>query len=241
MASIAKYVTDPEVKSILKQKDDGKKGEHGGIGTTATRASIIEKLKERGYLEDVKGKIRSTEKARAFYHLLPSEIRGADVTARWWLIQQDIAEGMADVNALQESVVEVFNAHKETAYVGASIAVGGTAVGKCPICGADVVQRKGRESGKPYYTCSTNRSEQQEDGTFKQLAGCGFKLAVWCGKRFTAKQAASLLAGKAVPLKGCISKRTGKPFDCKVRLKKDGSIEPIFDSKPKGKYKKNGR
>ena len=145
------------------------------------------------------------------------------------------------MNALQESVVEVFNAHKETAYVGASIAVGGTAVGKCPICGADVVQRKGRESGKPYYTCCTNRSEQQEDGTFKQLAGCGFKLAVWCGKRFTAKQAASLLAGKAVPLKGCISKRTGKPFDCKVKLKKDGTIEPIFDSKPKGKCKKNGR
>ena len=241
MASIAKYVTDPEVRAILKQKDDGKKGEHGGIGTTATRASIIEKLKDRGYIEDVKGKIRSTEKGRAFYRVLPPEISGADVTARWWLIQQDIAEGRADVNVMQQSVVEVFNAHRETAYVGVSIAVGGTAVGKCPICGADVVQRKGRESGKPYYTCSTNRSEQQEDGTFKQLAGCGFKLTVWCGKRFTAKQAASLLAGMAVPLKGCISKRTGKPFDCKVRLKGDGSIEPIFDSKPKGKYKKNGR
>lgn len=238
MASIAKYVTDPDVQAVLKQKDDGKKGEHGGIGTTATRASIIEKLKTRGYLEDVKGKIRSTEKGRAFYRVLPPEISGADVTARWWLIQQDIAEGRVDVNALQESVIEVFNAHRETAYVGASIAIGGTAVGKCPICGAGVVQKKGRESGKPYYTCSTNRSEQQEDGTFKQLAGCGFKLTVWCGKRFTAKQAASLLEGKAVPLKGCKSKRTGKPFDCKVRLKKDGSIEPIFDSKPKGKSSK---
>lgn len=173
MASIAKYVTDPEVAEILKRKDDGKKGEHGGIGTTATRASIIEKLKDRGYIEDVKGKIRSTEKGRAFYRVLPPEISGADVTARWWLIQQDIAEGRADVNALQESVVEVFNAHKETAYVGASIAVGGTAVGKCPICGADVVQKKGKESGKPYYTCSTNRSEQQEDGTYKALGHAG--------------------------------------------------------------------
>ena len=98
MASIAKYVTDPEVAEILKRKDDGKKGEHGGIGTTATRASIIEKLKDRGYIEDVKGKIRSTEKGRAFYRVLPPEISGADVTARWWLIQQDIAEGRADVN-----------------------------------------------------------------------------------------------------------------------------------------------
>ena len=237
MASIAKYVTDPEVKAILKQKDDGKKGEHGGIGTTATRASIIEKLKERGYLEDVKGKIRSTEKARAFYHLLPPEIRGADVTARWWLIQQDIAEGKANVNALQQSVIEVFKGHQDTAYVGASIAP----VGKCPICGADVVQKKGKESGKPYYTCSTNKSEPQEDGTWKQVAGCGFKLAVWCGKRLTAKQVAALLEGKIIELKGCKSKTTGKTFDCKAKLKKDGSIEPIFDSKPKGKYNKARR
>ena len=237
MASIAKYVTDPEVKAILKQKDDGKKGEHGGIGTTATRASIIEKLKERGYLEDVKGKIRSTDKARAFYHLLPSEIRGADVTARWWLIQQDIAEGKADVNSLQQSVIEVFKGHQDTAYVGASIAP----VGKCPICGADVVQKKGKESGKPYYTCSTNKSERQEDGTYNQLAGCGFMLSVWCGKRFTAKQASALLGGKTIELKGCKSKTTGKTFDCKAKLEKDGTIEPIFDSKPKGKYNKARR
>ena len=180
----------------------------------------------------MKGKIRSTEKARAFYHLLPPEIRGADVTARWWLIQQDIAEGKANVNTLQQSVIEVFKGHQDTAYVGASIAP----VGKCPICGADVVQKKGKESGKPYYTCSTNKSEPQEDGTWKQVAGCGFKLAVWCGKRLTAKQVAALLEGKIIELKGCKSKTTGKTFDCKAKLKKDGSIEPIFDSKPKGKY-----
>lgn len=240
MASIAKYVTDPEVAEILKRKDDGKKGEHGGIGTTATRASIIEKLKDRGYIEDVKGKIRSTEKGRAFYRVLPPEISGADVTARWWLIQQDIADGKADVNDLQRSVIEVFNGHRETAYVGASIAPKATVVGKCPLCGADVVQRKAK-SGKPFYTCSSNKSEKQEDGTWKQVAGCGFKLLGWCGKTFTPKQVASLLEGKAVPLKGCKSKTTGKTFDCKAKLKKDGTIEPMFDSKPKGKYNKARR
>lgn len=238
MASIAKYVTDPKVKAILKQKDDGKKGEHGGIGTTATRASIIEKLKERGYLEEVEKdktvQLRSTDKAKAFYHLLPPEIRGADVTARWWLIQQDIAEGKADVNDLQQSVIEVFKSHQDTAYIGASIA----AVGKCPVCGEDVIGRKSKKTGKMFYTCSSNRSEQQEDGTWKQIAGCGFKLMGWCGKTFTERQAASLLEGKAVSLKGCKSKTTGKTFDCKAKLKKDGSIEPIFDSKPKGSYGK---
>lgn len=222
MASIAKYVKDPEIREILKRKDDGKKGEHGGIGTTATRSSIIEGLKTRGYLEERKGKVRATDKAKAFYALLPPEIRGADVTARWWLIQQDIADGKADVNALQDSVIEVFNHHRETAYVGASIAgAGKTVVGKCPRCGKDVVK-----TGS-IYACSSIKNEKQEDGTWKEVAGCGFKLFGFCTKKFTEKQAASLLDGKAVSLRGCKSK-AGKTFDCKVVLQKDGSVEPIF-------------
>lgn len=222
MASIAKYVKDPEIREILKRKDDGKKGEHGGIGTTATRSSIIEGLKTRGYLEERKGKVRATDKAKAFYALLPPEIRGADVTARWWLIQQDIADGKADVNALQDSVIEVFNHHRETAYVGASIAgAGKTVVGKCPRCGKDVVKTG------TIYACSSIKNEKQEDGTWKEVAGCGFKLFGFCTKKFTEKQAASLLDGKAVSLRGCKSK-AGKTFDCTVVLQKDGSVEPIF-------------
>lgn len=233
MASIAKYVTDPEVKAILKKKDDGKKGEHGGIGTTATRAAIIEKLRERGYLEEKAGKIHSTAKARAFYHLLPPDIAGADVTARWWLIQQDIADGRADVNALQRNVVEVFRRHADTAYVGASIAPARTVVGQCPLCGADVLLLKSGKTGRPYCTCSSNKSERQEDGTWKQTGGCGFKLLAFCGKAFTEKQARALLAGQSVSLKGCTSK-AGKRFDCTLRLKADGSLEPGFDHRPKG-------
>ncbi len=41
MASIAKYVRDPEIARILKEKDAGKKGEHGGIGRSTTRARPI--------------------------------------------------------------------------------------------------------------------------------------------------------------------------------------------------------
>lgn len=234
MASIAKYVIDPKIKEILKRKDDGKKGEHGGIGTTATRSSIIEILKMRGYLEEVKGKLRSTEKARAFYSLLPPEIAGADVTARWWLIQQEIAEGKTNVNALQENVVEVFLGHKDTAYVGAQIGGDRTVVGKCPKCGQDVVK-----SGS-VYTCSSNRNEKQEDGSWNQISGCGFKLFPFCGKKFSEKQATALLVGNTVPLKGCKSK-SGKTFDCKVHLKKDGELELIFDRKSKGKYNKTRR
>lgn len=229
MASIAKYVTDPQTKAILKQKDDGKKGEHGGIGTTATRSDIIEKLKSRGFVEEQKGKLRSTPKGRAFYHLLPEDIKGADTTAKWWLIQQDIADGKLNPNAIQDNVVEVFRSHQGTAYVGASIpGREKPVVGACPLCGKDVVQ-----TGK-IYSCSSNRNEKQADGSWKQVAGCGFKLFGFCGRKFTVKQAESLLAGKQVALKGCKSK-AGKSFDCKVKLNSGGEIEPEFGGSRKGK------
>lgn len=213
MASIAKYVQDDEIKAILKQKDDGKKGENGGIGTTATRAAIIEKLKKIEYLKEEKGKLISTQKARDFYRLLPNEIKAADTTAKWWLIQQDIAEGKQDVNAIQQSVVEVFNNHKQTAYANAKLSHGKKrCVGTCPICGEPVIA-----SGK-IYKCSSNKNVEQEDGTWKQVSGCGFKMFQGFGKKkFTDSQVSRLLERKEVLVKELKSK-TNTSYDAYLVL-----------------------
>lgn len=44
LANIAKYVKDPDIKKLLIDKDKGKDGENGGIGTPATRSAIISRL-----------------------------------------------------------------------------------------------------------------------------------------------------------------------------------------------------
>jgi len=122
MASIAKYVKDPEVRDILKRKDEGKKGEKGSIGTVATRGVIVENLLKRGFLERSGKNIQSTRLGREFFQTLPENITKADTTARWWLIQEAIKEGTEpDVNAIQKSVVEEFLQHKDTAYEGKQI------------------------------------------------------------------------------------------------------------------------
>lgn len=140
MASISKYVEDKSIREILKKKDDGKKGENGGIGTTATRSVIIEILKKRGFIEEQKGMIHATKLGKEFYDVLPDEIKKADVTAKWWLLQQDVANGSADVTAIQESVLEVFLSHKDKAYAGAKLDLSGKgSVGKCPLCGNTVI------------------------------------------------------------------------------------------------------
>lgn len=221
MASIAKYVADPEIKAILKKKDNGKRGENGGIGTTATRAEIVEKLKKRGLIEEKSGKLRSTEKGQLFYHALPDDIKSADTTARWWLIQQDIAEGKADENAIQQSVVEIFISHRETAYVGKTLRAPAQVVGTCPICGKNVIAKKSS------FQCESNHFVKNEDGSYTQDAGCGFRLVKWCGKKFTQKQAESLLSGKKITLRGCKSKK-GNSFDCKLSLSPTAELEPEF-------------
>lgn len=218
MSSISKYVTDPDVKRVLKEKDDGKAGENGGIGTTATRAEIIEKLKKIGYLECVKGKIRSTKLGRAFYALLPDEIKTADVTARWWLIQEDVAAGKRDVYAVMDDVCSVFEAHRESAYKGADLrAANRTVVGKCPRCGADVVDK-----GPKYksVTCSTNNWVQDDNDNYYLESGCGFQM--WksaFSKKLTPKQMGDLLAkGRtSSPVKG-LKAKSGKTFEAYLIL-----------------------
>ena len=225
MAAIAKYVADPDIKAILKKKDEEKKGEHGGIGTSATRSEIIKGLKEKGYIEEVKGKIRSTKFGRAFYNLLPAELKSADTTARWWLLQQEIAEGRNDVNAIQRSVVEVFLSHSETAYEGLSLkASTSRVVGSCPRCGCDMILYE------KVCTCSSNKSEKQGDGSYRDTEGCGFKFFTSVSGKKLSETAIKELLGRGVTKKmaGFKSKRTGKSFSAKLRLKEDGSFEMLF-------------
>lgn len=146
MTSIAKYVQDKEIKEILKKKDKDKKGENGSIGTSATRSSIVETLIKRQYVE-MKGKnIISTQLGKDFYHILPDEIKKPDLTAKWWVIQEDIKEGKAEVKTLVDSVLEAFIPHLNKDY--SHVKVSGeipiedtrTSVGVCPECGNKIVE-----------------------------------------------------------------------------------------------------
>lgn len=216
MASISKYVTDADVKRILKEKDDGKAGENGGIGTTATRAEIIEKLKKVGYLEVVKGKIHSTKLGRAFYALLPDEIKTADVTARWWLIQEDVAAGCADVYAVMDDVCAVFDAHRESAYKGADLrGANRTTIGKCPRCGEAVIDKRAKAKS---VSCASNKWEKDDSGEWVMTAGCGFHM--WksaYGKKLTENQLAELLKkGRTSRVVKGLKGKSGKPFEAYV-------------------------
>ena len=74
MKNIAKEIDDPEEKKLLKDDD--------GLGTEATRASIIETLKERNYIEAKKGKLISTELGKRILKVIPQSLLSASLTAK---------------------------------------------------------------------------------------------------------------------------------------------------------------
>ncbi|EGU33968.1 DNA topoisomerase III [Vibrio scophthalmi] len=75
MCNIAKEVTDPALKAKLK--------ETAGLGTEATRAGMIETLKERGYLETKGKNIVSTPLGQMLILGLPNKLRDPAMTAIW--------------------------------------------------------------------------------------------------------------------------------------------------------------
>ncbi|HEY6528443.1 MAG TPA: DNA topoisomerase III [Cellvibrionaceae bacterium] len=85
MTGIARFVTDPLLKPILKETD--------GIGTEATRAGIIELLFRREYLTRDKKYIVATNKGKALIIALPPSASTPDMTAHWERKLSAIAQG----------------------------------------------------------------------------------------------------------------------------------------------------
>ncbi len=75
MTGISRYVTDPEIKKILRETD--------GLGTEATRAGIIELLFKRHFLTKIGKEIHATPVGRNLINSLPSVMVVPDMTAHW--------------------------------------------------------------------------------------------------------------------------------------------------------------
>lgn len=75
MTGINRYVTDPEIRNILKETD--------GLGTEATRAGIIELLFKRGFIQRQGKSIVATAVGKGLINSLPLSATTPDMTALW--------------------------------------------------------------------------------------------------------------------------------------------------------------
>ncbi len=102
MTGIARHVEDPAIKKVLKETD--------GLGTEATRASMIELLVKRQFLQREGKLLRSTETGRALIHVLPGSASKPDMTAHW----ESFLNAISHKNAAYDSFMQDMTGHLKT-------------------------------------------------------------------------------------------------------------------------------
>ncbi|ECS4582061.1 TPA: DNA topoisomerase 3 [Escherichia coli] len=220
LVRIADFVTDPTIKKILKEKDKGKEGEYGGIGTPATRGTILETLKKRNYITVEKGRLIPTDTGYALIDALPDIAVNPDMTALWAEKQAAIENGDLTVEQFINELYGELTGMITDVDLGEMKIEAAAPAGQsqrlnapCPSCGKQIAVRpKG-------YFCT----------------GCEFK--IWknfSGKVLSDKQVESLLTkGITGELKGFVSSRTNKEFSAKVKLIDKATGKLGFEFPPK--------
>jgi DNA topoisomerase III len=209
METAGKLVDDDELREAMKDS---------GIGTPATRASIIERLIDVGYIERDGRSLVCTEKGVNVIRLLEGHaLTSPGLTGDWEHRLGRIEQGeetrerfMHDIGEFARGTVDELDAKlKEVRIPRANL-------GPCPVCGRDIVEnRKG-------YSCWS-----RED------PGCGF--VIWkskAGKTLPQAVARELIAtGRtARPVTG-FRGRSGKSFRARLALEQseDGKWRVEFD------------
>ncbi len=85
LTGISRFVKDPSIRAILRETD--------GLGTEATRASIIELLFKRQFLTRQGKQIRATDTGKSLINALPEQATTPDMTADWEAQLARISEG----------------------------------------------------------------------------------------------------------------------------------------------------
>jgi DNA topoisomerase-3 len=208
METAGKDIDDAELRDAMKDS---------GIGTPATRAAIIERLLQVGYLEREGRALHATEKGIQVISLLGSHpLTSAEMTGDWERRLARIEQGedtrpafMSDIERFTTETVAELDKLKGVKIERANL-------GPCPICGRDVIEnRKG-------YSCWS-----------KDDPGCGF--VIWkkkANKILPVSVVKELMETKktAKPVTG-FRGRSGRTFSAKLALEQgeDGKWRVEFD------------
>lgn len=183
--------------------------EKKGLGTPATRASIIEKLVSSGYAQRKGKQILPSTEGKELVKVMPEYLKSAVMTAEWenQLLMMEKgqitdAQFMGEITSLVGKILEVcrdipeeerrrFQTEREV-------------IDKCPVCGSDIFE------GKQNFYCSNRQ--------------CDF--ALWKENRFLGsmeknldkKMAKELLAKACIHVKGLYSKKKDMKFDADLLL-----------------------
>ena len=208
METAGKDIEEADLREAMKDS---------GIGTPATRASIIERLIDVAYIERDGRALVATDKGIQVVRLLGAHpLTSPELTGNWEKRLGLIEQGedsrpafMSDIARFTTETVQELDKLKDVKIERANL-------GPCPVCGRDVIEnRKG-------YSCWT-----------KDDPGCGF--VIWkrkAGKILPVSVVRELMAtGKTKKQVSGFRGRSGRTFRAKLKLEQgdDGKWRVEFD------------
>lgn len=218
MTNIHRFEPNAEFRKQLRDGD--------GIGTTATRAAIIETNLKRGFLKR-KGKngLESTELGRSVIDALPEDMTRPALTAIWERALGQVEKGEMDPSKFMSAQAENIRQRVEASR-GTTITVKGAPVTRpieghgeqCPKCqkGTLVTRevRQGEHKGKKYLSCTSYPScnhSQWPQARVEPIDGHG-KACPDCG---TGKMLTRQVSGKKDPKKKYVLLACSNYPECK--------------------------
>ena len=195
--------------------------ERKGLGTPATRASIIDKLTSSGYIQRSGRHLTATDAGRQLAAALPEYIRSPRMTADWENMLLQVERGQYDSHAFMDGITQMvcrlvqdcrelgeeekkrFGVHAEIA--GDDGGSGRESLGNCPVCGSPVYE------GSRVFHCADK--------------DCSFVL--WKKNRFldrvkttlTVSMVKDILAGGRTHVRGLYSSKKDKYFSADLVMK----------------------
>lgn len=191
-----------------------------GIGTPATRASIIETLILRDFIRREKKTLIPTEKGLAVYDLVKGQrIASPELTAAWELALSAIEAGKASAEDFSARIT-TYTAEICRDLLALKAEPATYATYRCPLCGKDSVGI--------FPKVAKCKSEDCDFHVFREV----------CGIMLSEAQIKDLITTKRTTLIKGFQSKAGKKFNAHIVLRGDGSTAFEFDnntSKPKSR------
>lgn len=219
MENCSKEIEDIELKKQLKEAN--------GIGTAATRASMIEKLKDKKYISLQKKYLIPTKKGIELIAVVDESVASPLLTAEWESKLSLVSSGeykwslfLKEIEEYTSRVTENLDMERLSQFrenTQKELLI-------CPKC-----NRKSLVQTPKVFFCKFNKEDES----------CDFTLfPIIAKKQLTGKNVSDLLLKKTTSLiKGFKKKDSEDTFDAKLKLDDKFNVAFSFDSKPKSKRK----
>ncbi|TDD98521.1 type IA DNA topoisomerase [Flavobacterium cellulosilyticum] len=193
----------------IENEDERKALQNIGIGTPATRASIIETLFTRNYIQREKKSLIPTEKGLQVYELVKDrKIADVAMTAEWELALQKIENNEADAGAFQKEM-ETYAKSITYELLQTSIAQGNLPKLVCPKCKTQQLIIRDKIVKCPDEVCNWLQ--------FRNM--CGVQIGIADIESLVSKGKTSLIKG--------MKSKAGKKFDAYI----------VFNEKAESSFK----